>query len=251
MRKLAIIYFSGTGNTKYIAEKMKEAAVKTNTQVDLIDIEKGKINANKYDNIVIGGPVYVERYPEILLKYLENNLSDYKGNCMMYSTQAFNGPTPVFVHAIKRLKNLKFVYCDYVPMPNNFYTFMFKKCKADKEADLLLSSSIQSQIMILEFLEGKTKIKKIPGIRIPLAETTYKMTFPFLRKFLMKSLKINKDKCIKCKKCENLCPSKSIHISPELKISNDCTFCQRCINICPKNAFLYKGKPIDQYNIKL
>ncbi|MDP4179422.1 MAG: EFR1 family ferrodoxin, partial [Bacillota bacterium] len=195
MKKLAIIYFSGTGNTKYIAEKMKEAAVKTNTQVDLINIEKDKINTHKYDNIVIGGPVYVERYPEILLKYIENNLSNYNGNCMMYSTQAFNGPTPVFAHAVKRLKNLKFVYYNYVPMPNNFYTFMFKKYNADKKADLVMSSSIQAQIMVLEFLEGKTKSYKTSRSRIFLAEKAYKMTFPLLRKFLMKSLKIDKDKC--------------------------------------------------------
>lgn len=108
---------------------MKKAACDMNFEADLINIEKDKINPGIYENIIIGGPVYVERYPEILLKYIENNLSDYKGKCMMYSTQAFQGSTPVFEHALRKIKNLNVTYYNYLTMPNNFYNFMFKNAR--------------------------------------------------------------------------------------------------------------------------
>lgn len=249
MNKTAIIYFSGTGNTRFIAEKMKEAAEKINIETDIINIEKDNIDPEIYENIVIGGPVYVERYPEILLNYIENNLWDYKGKCMMYSTQAFAGSTPVFGHALKIIKNLNVTYYDYLSMPNNFYNFMFEKCPEDRQAELIKEASAKAKKMIQEFLQGKTNCYKISGSRIVIARITYKLVFPFFRGLLMKKLSIDRNKCIKCRLCEKSCPAKSIKILPELKINNDCTFCQRCINRCPVNAFKYKGKPIVQYNM--
>lgn len=250
MKKLAIIYFSGTGNTKYIAEKMKAAIMETNVEVDLINIEKDRIQSDIYDYIIIGGPVYVERYPEILLRYLEKNLYNYSGMCMMYSTQATDGKTPVFKHAMKSIKNINVTYYDYLTMPNNFYNFMFKRCSAKKEAELIKLAAKKAEKMALEFCEGKTNKYNISNIRVIMAEVAYRITYPFFRKFLMRNLKIDKNKCVKCMLCEKFCPAQSIKIEPNLKINNDCTFCQRCINSCPKNAFLYKNKPVIQYNPK-
>ncbi|MFA9396884.1 MAG: EFR1 family ferrodoxin [Clostridiaceae bacterium] len=250
MEKLAIVYFSGTGNTRYIADKMKESIIKTNIQVDLINIEKNIINPNRYDYIIIGGPVYVERYPEILLKYIEDNLSNYKGKCMMYSTQGAYGATPVFKHAIKRIRSLNISYYNYLIMPNNFYTFMLKRCSKDKEKKLIKTASLKAQNMVLEFLNGKTSSYDSLNIRVYSAEIIYKLVYPFFRKLLMRNLEIDKNLCIKCGICENSCPAKSLKFYPKLEINDDCTFCQRCIHNCPKNAFLYKGKPIIQYKPK-
>ena len=74
MGKIGIIYFSGTGNTKFAAQTIKEELEKYYQDSDLINIEKDKVNLEKYKSLIIGGPVYVERYPEILLKYIDKNL---------------------------------------------------------------------------------------------------------------------------------------------------------------------------------
>jgi ferredoxin len=61
--------------------------------------------------------------------------------------------------------------------------------------------------------------------------------------------KLDKNKCIKCGLCKNLCPVKNISLDskdnfPEFKL--DCQYCMRCISFCPKNAisskFQYKNK---------
>jgi polyferredoxin len=50
-------------------------------------------------------------------------------------------------------------------------------------------------------------------------------------------LKLNEEKCIKCHKCEKVCPM-------QLKISEnetkpDCIKCGRCISACPKDALRF------------
>lgn len=251
MKRLAIVYFSGTGNTKYIANKMKDVFIRNNIAVDFINIEKDRLNVYKYDYIVIGGPIYVERYPEILLKYLEKNLSGFNGSCMLYTTQANTGRTSAFKHAMKRLKKLNVTYFDYIIMPNNFYNFMFKQYPEEKLADLIKESSKKAEKMALDFCRGNNRGYEIPNRTVFMVEAAYRFTYPFLRNFLMRKLKVDSDKCTKCRVCEKFCPAQSIKITPKLRINNHCTFCQRCIHSCPNNAFLYKGKPIVQYKLKI
>ena len=62
MNKIAVIYFSGTGNTKFIAKNIKNKLQEYGYESDLINIEKDKIisqsievdsNINKNDNLNI------------------------------------------------------------------------------------------------------------------------------------------------------------------------------------------------------
>ena len=49
--------------------------------------------------------------------------------------------------------------------------------------------------------------------------------------------KVINDKCIKCFKCINDCPSKNISFKDgKFKFGGQCLMCQRCIMYCPKQA---------------
>lgn len=247
MKRAGIIYFSGTGNTRIVALSIKDYLNKRNIETDLINIECDKPFRSDYDYVIIGAPVYVERYPEIMLKYLEKNLGDYNGKCMMFTTQGVDNLTAAFSHAKRRLKNLNITYCDYIVMPNNFYTFMFKKYSKEQEKQAFDAVPNKVKVMIDQFLNDVIKVSNKSMFSVIIAELGYRLTYPFLRNYFINKIKINKDICIKCRLCEKNCPTKSIKIEPKLKINNECIFCQRCINNCPVNAFTYKGKTIEQY----
>ena len=53
MNKIAVIYFSGTGNTKFIAKNIKNKLQEYGYESDLINIEKDKINPNDYKFLII------------------------------------------------------------------------------------------------------------------------------------------------------------------------------------------------------
>ena len=248
MNKIGIIYFSGTGNTKFIAQTIKEELEKHNINSDLINIEKDKINLDNYKSIIIGGPVYVERYPEILLKYVENNLKKYKGRCMLFSTQANRNATVTFQNFINKFPHLNVTYCMFIPMPNNFYNFFSKKMSKEEEIKLIKNAILKVRKEIKEFLNGKINLYPKKNINVKMVDSVYNMVYPYYARYLNNRINIDNDKCIHCKICEKNCPVKSIKITDKAKFDNNCTLCQRCLSKCPKNAFIYKKKEIEQYN---
>lgn len=60
------------------------------------------------------------------------------------------------------------------------------------------------------------------------------------------STKVEPDLCIGCKKCESVCPSKSIRVDSITKVAlidqSTCHQCQACTMVCPKNAIHYTGR---------
>ena len=75
--KIGIIYFSGTGNTKFVAQNIAKKLQQWGEELDLINIEKDKIIPTHYKYLIIGGPIYIDRYPEILIKYAKDKLKNY------------------------------------------------------------------------------------------------------------------------------------------------------------------------------
>lgn len=59
MSKIAVVYFSGTGNTKIMAESIAEGVVKSGSEVDVIectDFDSSKVS--QYDGFAFGCPAY-------------------------------------------------------------------------------------------------------------------------------------------------------------------------------------------------
>ena len=63
-------------------------------------------------------------------------------------------------------------------------------------------------------------------------------------------LRVDKDKCIGCGKCEKLCPMNNIKIVDKKVVQNNqCTMCYRCINNCPKQAMTLLGKKVVEQSV--
>lgn len=249
MNMVGIIYFSGTGNTKFVAENIKKFIEESGSRAELINIEKDiiDIKKNNYDNLIIGGPVYVERYPEILLQYIEKYLKEYSRKCMFFTTQAIDKPTAAFQHAVNRLKFLNITYCEYIPMPNNFFNFMFHKYTEEEQINAIKNSKSISETAVRRFLSGRQKMYHKGRVYVDSINMVYKMFYPYLAKLMTKKIVINKDKCVGCKLCEKRCPRAAIKIGEHATINKNCILCQRCMNSCPRGAFIYKDKEYEQY----
>ena len=98
--KIGIIYFSGTGNTKFVAQNIAKKLQQWGEELDLINIEKDKIIPTHYKYLIIGGPIYIDRYPEILIKYAKDKLKNYKNKCMLFATQASEKDSTAYQHFI-------------------------------------------------------------------------------------------------------------------------------------------------------
>ncbi|MBE6049477.1 MAG: hypothetical protein E7214_02165 [Clostridium sp.] len=250
MKKIGIIYFSGTGNTEFIARVIKEEVEKNNIEADLINIEKDRIECENYDSLIIGSPVYVERYPELLFEYIKNISEDYKGRCMLFTTQASCKMITAFQHFLNRVKYLNVTYCAVMSMPNNFYNFMFDKVPDEEKENMILNSTEMCKEAVNNFLNGKYNFYPVKRSKIIAIDLIYKIYYKFFIKSITKNIKIDTSKCIKCKLCEKKCPVSAIEIRDQVIFKKKCLLCQRCMSNCPKDAFYYKDKKYIQYKLK-
>ena len=63
----------------------------------------------------------------------------------------------------------------------------------------------------------------------------------FTGRFTKKSLNVNQEGCISCKKCFNICPAEAIHFDKKAAVMpRYCLICYKCHDICPVDVIHYK-----------
>lgn len=269
--KIIILYFSGTGNTKFIGEKIYESLLAKNYEVAIHSVETfTKEKLDSYDLLIFGYPVYGYAMPPFLKNYLKKlNLPQSKG-VITYSTAGYNGGNALRKSA-KLLKEIGFIplLSKEFLMPGNDGLLIkdknSKKVKEILQTDYNKSSEINNKIEVIvsrvRYLNNN-KISK-DDIKIPerrfftlLLDPIMQLSFKLLEGWFGSKYKADEN-CILCGYCEEICPSDNIVIkNGEVKFDDNCYFCLRCLNQCPveaiqignftKDKFRYKG-PMEDY----
>lgn len=246
-----ILYFSGTGNTKFIANKISEEFIKNGCEIDIHSIEE-KIDLNNftYDYLILGFPKYFEYVPQNFIEYLEDNLYDSSKEVktMIFSTGKDRAKT-YFDELEKKLlvKNYKVIVTKNFQMPDS-YTLSkgYKKITRKDLREIFDSSLSEIKDTVVNFLTDNYVKEEVNE----LTATIYKTINKFKTKDLYKnSLKFSvNSNCDECNLCVNACPTKNIeNIGGYIKFRDNCIMCCRCVNACPKNAVMYKEKEHSQY----
>lgn len=249
--KGAILYFSGTGNTEYVSNIIKDEFTKRGIACSLFEISKDKDFKDNYDFYVIGGPIHAELYPKIFTDFILENLTvGHKRKCIVFSTEgskSASGPAYLGKKLIK--KGFDIVVEDCFFMPNNYYLVMGKKLNKDQKIELMGRAKIQAAEVVEKFLKDEPLKRSAKG-RVWMAIPASKLFLKYSRNFAYKNFSVESEKCIKCGKCIMNCPVKNIALADGRIVFGDkCISCLRCLNNCPKDAFLYKGKPFDKYDL--
>jgi flavodoxin/NAD-dependent dihydropyrimidine dehydrogenase PreA subunit len=241
--KIGIYYFSGTGNTRFVANQIEKYYENLGENVSTFSIEEGTL-VEDTDLIIIGSPIYAGNVPEKLIRWVLRNIPDTdQSKAITFTTSAGlqnafgtgSIATKLSKKGYKILGQLKY------ELPRNYY---FKKYEMQsKEQSYKLFKNVKTLIPNdLEKIsneDGDYFKTKTLGIDL-LAETMSVMT-----RFMGKSFSVNSN-CTKCKKCIKSCPTKNIVLKSKISFKLNCMMCTRCIHNCPENAITYKGKNITQ-----
>lgn len=243
-----LYYFSGTGNTKWAAIKLKNNFKDYGIEVEIKSIEReNTINLRGYNFIVIGTPIYAEIEPKIMedfIRSMPNTLINVK--CIVYSTQGGRSCS-----AIKRLsrilkaKGYNVVIESMIQMPNNFY-FSFGKEPSDEKVTHILETA-QKKMEFIAKNFNENKVCKVNTFILrqragEIAGKAFRKTIPKISKNITST-----QECKKCGLCLRNCPKGNITFENGHAIfHSNCILCLRCIYICPENAVVYKGKKINQ-----
>ncbi len=235
-----IFYFSGTGNSLYVAQKLHEA-----DEGELIDMA-GALNEKHFkykisegEKVGIVFPVYFYGLPTIVAEFMDKLAIESNTDTFIYTVITCGGSIgsadKMLANLLKQ-NDLDLNSAFSVEMPSN-YVIMYDI--PDNEKQNITLDSAEKQIeKIVELLESDKKgdfvFNRGLSILTPLAYRIYGI-YRKTKKFYATNA------CTSCGLCEEICPSKTIQLSsgkPEW-INDKCSHCSACINRCPAQAIQY------------
>lgn len=249
--RYGIVFFSGTGNTKFVAKQFKKNLEQKGHKVTLIDISEHKEFKDEYEAYIFGGPLYAGMITDVLEKFVMSNIKDGKRRkVMVFSTQVSsnNKGTNYLAYYLERM-NFDVIREEIITMPNNYYFSRFKKVKATDIQKLKKECMKNSKNIISLFLKNEEKRNEVSDSKIAFKMWFYNKFKNFSKNWARKKLSVDMKKCIKCKKCESVCITGNIKVEDEVLFGDKCISCRKCLDLCPTNSFLYNKKAIDKYKI--
>lgn len=246
--KGVLYYFSGTGNTKWVADKFKDSFKLYDIDLHLINIESiEQVNIKSYAFVIIGSPVYAEVPPKIVEDFL-NKLPKLENRIktIIYSTQGAKSAAAASIISRKlEQKGYNVVIQSNIRMPNNYYFYIGKQRTEIEQREMMQSAKIKVKELTKCFMDNKQVREHNSSLRIFLSKISSN-TFKNMMPRLSKNITSTKE-CTKCGLCLRNCPRGNITFEDGHAIFHSkCILCLRCIYICPINAIRYKGKKIDQ-----
>ena len=250
--KALILYFSGTGNTMYVAKIIGEELNKLGVETELHSTEENfAICANTYDLLILGCPKYYECPTLDFIKYIKKYLpvSAKAIPTLMFITQA--GPLATDSESITQLlarKNHRLVVSKSFAFSNNMMIFSFFKATGDaKIKENIAQIRSEAASLLRGFLNGDINNESIGAFK-SFFEWLVAVIFTKLMPVFGMKYSVS-DACTGCGLCAKKCPKGNITmLEKRPHFGRKCIFCMRCINGCPANAILYNKKKCLQYH---
>lgn len=248
MRSCVIYYFSGTGNTWWVATRIADLLQENNIQVNCHSIETLMIedvltHVSEVDHIILGFPVYGSTAPRPMMDFIHTfPLSNGQQTISIFATQAMaSGDTAWTISQIFKQKAYTVQQARHFRMMNNLHLpqFKFYPPKNDQRLDRLLEKTLPRVVSFTrEIITGKKHITGNNPLGHFLGGLQRRHIDTVIAK-ASKELRVNPQRCILCGKCQRVCPTGNILQSQDnLFFSDSCTLCLRCYSQCPTAAIL-------------
>lgn len=238
-----IFCFSGTGNSLYVARLIAEY---TNDRVISIPEEMAEDkNCNEYEpeeeeSIGFVYPVYAWAPPRMVIDFISRLSLPNADNHYVYSVatcgENIGNTMKALGNALKK-RDIKLQSGFSVVMPNNYNILGDVDSKED--ADRKLDRAEEQIREICKLIESKqTGIFKLRKGPIPTVLTG--LVNPLFNKYALDASRFYAtDTCTGCGLCQDICPTKNIHVDGKPVWNVNCTQCLACIHHCPVRAIEY------------
>lgn len=233
-----IIYFSGTGNSRYIAKrianKLNDNLLNINDKIKENDTKT--INVN--ERLVIVTPTYAWRIPRIVKDWIVQ--TEFQGVEKVWFVMDCGGEIGNAAKYNRQLcEKKKFAYMGTVQilMPEN-YIALFRTPEPKKARQIVSDAEpvINGVIEQIEAGQAFSAPRNNLYDRV-MSGPVNTIFYPFFVK--ANAFHVN-EKCISCGKCVKLCPLNNIALEKEKPVwGKKCTHCMACISYCPSKAIEY------------
>lgn len=248
--KILIVYFSGTGNTYYCANYLKERLASDSSEIGLHSIENLlKDEAVNYDILIAGFPVYACNVPAVMRNYLAGIPLTARKSAYIFCTKGFSSG-----NSLKRASNILKLpgyhisgYADVTMPGSDGLAFLRKDSAAVKKMCNKNFKQIEPLDRLIEKINNDIKAVESTGniassVNIPttvsgaILDAVFKLIYVPVEHWMKGKFRADEN-CIRCGLCEKICPSHNIKVTDKgVCFDGRCYLCMRCIHQCPQAA---------------
>ncbi|MCL2195130.1 MAG: EFR1 family ferrodoxin [Oscillospiraceae bacterium] len=243
------LYFSGTGNSKWIAGRFAQAMQSSCHSIEE-NLDYPALLA-AHDTIAVVYPIYGSRVPLIMRQFAQRHSEHFAGKklVILVTQLCFSGDGARAFVDLFPPKHMQPVYAAHFYMPNNVSNFALlqqtsaksiagRKRMAEKKIAAIAADLQAERVKLRGFSRFAQALGKIQGNKWPAMEAK-----------AMHSVHVDED-CTGCGVCAKICPMKNLTMQERMPVQHDrCTVCLRCVNACPTRAITvwFRQKPKWQY----
>lgn len=249
--RLLIAYFSGTGNTAYVAAYLKQALGRLPLTADLDTIERRQpARARTFDILAVGFPVYGCAPPTLVLDYIDLLPDGNRRGAFVFCTRGlFAGGAPLL--ALRHLARRGYVPLGAisVKMPGTDALAFSRK---DSHSAITAMNRDYSHISEIDrFIAARAEVlaaiaagnpaasyrqPRFPNVVASVLTGFCIAVMPLIIGFLRRRLRAD-ERCVSCGLCERICPMGNIRIrGGRPHFDRHCILCLRCLHNCPHEA---------------
>lgn len=234
--KVLFAVFSGTGNTRRVAQTFAEGLTSLGHLTELYMIKKGAPmpEVGQYDVLIVGYPVHAFNAPTALISFVKELPAGEKPVYLLRTSgepsklNDASGITPRRI-LTKKGYSVKGEFTYVMP-----YNIIFRH--SDGMVSRMWRAAclrIERDIRTVDTLQGE--LRKVGPLRRS-AAFVLRIEHPAMP-LIGKTFHVAKDKCIGCGACAKLCPCGNIRmVDGRPKFGMHCVGCMGCSFSCPQDA---------------
>jgi len=245
--KTEIFYFSGTGNSLWVAQKIRDKiqGAKLISIPNAIKQEEGI----KGDTVGIVCPIYMYNIPHLVADFI-GKIESAEYIFLVYAGAGELGGGVKDTFKLFASQSLKLSALINVPMPNNYTPYDITPEDQQKELFDNLEVRVEEIVQIVKnrrnFADSSNtsffRATIYPGI-------LYRLGYNRIN--IMDQEFIVDKKCTGCGICKSVCPVNNISIEKDKPVwHKNCQQCYACLQWCPEEAIEYGNKTqgIERYH---
>lgn len=236
--QIMIMYFSGTGNSHYIAkriaDKLHDNLLNINDKLKENDTKPVSINKR----LVIVTPTYAWRIPEVVNDWIcRTEFQGVEWGWFVMTCGGEIGNAEKYNRKLCGKKNFSYLGTAQIVMPEN-YIALFGTPEPEEARKIVSDAEPVIEKVIEDIAAGSA----FPAPRNNfydrfMSGPINKIFYPLCVK--SKSFRTGEN-CVACKKCVNVCPLNNITLKNRKPVwGNKCTHCMACISYCPTKTIEY------------
>ncbi|WP_321479712.1 EFR1 family ferrodoxin [uncultured Bacteroides sp.] len=240
-----IFYFSGTGNSKWIAKQVADYQ-----HENLVSIADEILKENTIYEYTLGEteavgfvfPIYSWAPPAIVLDFIKKlRFINAKGHYFFYVCSCGDevGLTQEIMNEAVSAKEWKWHAGFSVIMPNNYVSFPGFDTDPKELEERKLKNAVGEVERINKRL-AKHSTDLFECKKGSWAFVKSRLICPLFNKYQVTAKPFfATDDCISCGLCEKHCPMHNVKVDTKPTWGDNCTACMACYHICPSHAIHY------------